>query len=160
MILGLRHYTQHHNVIPLLAKISTIQLGGPWYVVNKNELKQSGFEYQKPQMIKDVPTYTDWFEYYFEGVDSVCIYPFGEISENWNHIEKLREKIYDLSRAHLSEEVEEYVESLKVMREQMSQIQESSEALDKLLEDLDLMNPDLEELLLPKIYEEHGFGDK
>lgn len=153
IILGLRHYVQHHNVLPLLIKMSAINEGGPWYVINKNELRLDTFEYNEPQMIRSVEEYSPWFDYYYEGVNNICIYPFETVSENWAELESLREDIYDLARTHLQEEIEEYVEQLSVLEGVREDIRTESEEFDELIEQIDGITPELRELLSPELYD-------
>ncbi len=37
--------------------MSTIREGGPWYVINQNELRLDSFEYREPQMVREVREY-------------------------------------------------------------------------------------------------------
>lgn len=152
-VLGLRHYIQHHNIIPLLIKLSTIREGGPWYVINKRELRLDNFEYNQPQMVRDVPEYDDYFNYYFESVDGICIYPFQIIGSNWSDVEALREDIYELARAHLFDEISEYVNQLEELEVYREVIKEEEESMKELLEQMNGVTPELRELLTPEIYD-------
>jgi len=154
-ILGLRHYVQHHNILPLLVRISSLTDDGPWYVINKRELELDDFEYREPQLVRDIGNYEDWFNYYFETVDDVCIYPFAIIEQNWSEIETLREDIYQLARDHLEEEIYEYIQQLEELIEVRGELREKHEIVDQLIEQVGgAITPELRELLEPEIYDE------
>lgn len=154
IILGLRHYVQHHNILPLLVGISSLTKEGPWYVINKRELKLDSFEYREPQLVTDIGDYDPWFDYYYEGVEGICIYPFYTIQENWTEVEDLRNDIYTLARECLDEEIEEYIEQLEELVEVREELREDHDIVDELLEEAGPgITPELRELLEPELYD-------
>ncbi|WP_127341326.1 hypothetical protein [Halorubrum sp. 48-1-W] len=154
IILGLRHYVQHHNILPLLIGMSSLTEDGPWYVINKRELRLDDFEYREPQLVLDIDDYDRWFNYYFEGVDGVCIYPFYIIESNWKEIQLLREDIYELARDLLSEEIEEYIQQLKDLISVREELREKHDSVDELLSAVGKdITPELRELLEPEVYD-------
>jgi hypothetical protein len=133
--------------------MSSLTREGPWYVINKRELRLDDFEYREPQMVIDIDDYDSWFNYYYEGVDGICIYPFGRIQQNWSEIESLRDDIYGLARNNLSDEIEEYVEQLEELIEVREGLRDRHESVDELLSEVGgAITPELEELLEPEIY--------
>jgi len=153
VMLGLRHYVQHHNILPLLIKMSAFERTGPRYVINKRELRLDSFQYQEPQMVREVPDYDDWFDYYYEGVDGICIYPFEQVEACWEEVEELREDIYELGRIHLDEEIDEYIERLSELQELRERMREEYEEIDDILDQVGDITPELEELLQPEIHD-------
>ncbi|MFD1634642.1 hypothetical protein ACFSBJ_13005 [Haloplanus ruber] len=127
---------------------------GPWYVINKRELRLDDFEYREPQLVMDIGNYDPWFDYYYEGVEEICIYPFHTIHRNWREVESLREDIYELARTHLAEEIEEYVERLEELTEVRDELRGQIDAFDELIEEVgETIIPELRELLQPDIYD-------
>lgn len=154
IILGLRHYVQHHNILPLLVGMSSLTKDGPWYVINKRELKFDDFEYREPQLGIDIEDYDPWFDYYYEGVDDICIYPFFTIEQNWSEVETLRENIYELARELLSDEIEEYIAQLEELTEVREELREKHDSVDKLISEVGgAITPELRQLLEPEIYD-------
>lgn len=152
VMLGLRHYVQHHNILPLLIRISAFERSGPQYVINKRELRLDSFEYREPQMVRDVEEFDDWFDYYYEGVDGICIFPFEQAESCWVEIEELRDDVYELGRTHLDEEIDEYVEQLSELQDVRQRLRDEHEEMDELLSNNEI-TPELEELLQPVIHE-------
>lgn len=154
IILGLRHYVQHHNILPLLVGMSNLTSEGPWYVINKRELRFDDFEYREPQLVVDIGAYDSWFDYYYEEVEGICIYPFSTIRENWAEVEELRDDIYTLAREHLDEEIQEYIQQLEELVEVREELREEQDIVDELLEEAGPgITPELRELLEPEIYD-------
>lgn len=153
VLLGLRHHVQHQNIIPLITRISSVQAGGPWYVVSKKELKRADFEYQKPQMTIELEDREDWFDYFYDHSDRKLVYPFHDACKNWSEIESLREDIYELARDLLQEEISEYVQQLKSLEETRQRISEKEEVMSDILETDQNLTPEISELLTEDIYE-------
>jgi hypothetical protein len=121
------------------------------------------FEYREPQMVIDLPDFDDWFNYYYEGVEGVCIYPFEVLDRNWGSVESLREDIYELARENFQSEIEQYVEELSVLLETREELREEEEVIDEMIRQVPGITPELHELLHPELYSqlvEEGGGEE
>ena len=154
VILGMRHYVQHHNILPIIIKMSSISEERPRYAISKQELEMADFDYRIPQMTLDLSHYDDGFNYYFEAVDEVVIYPFMEISRNWEEVESLREDVYELARSHLEEEIEEYVDQLRELMRMQEKLRKEHEEMAELIDMAGILTPELDELLTPELYDQ------
>ena len=152
-VFGMRHYVQHHNILPVLVKMSSLSDGFPKYAINKMELKMGDHDYQVPSMVADEDDYETGFDYYYEFVEDICIYPFEVIAENWGEVESLRDDVYGLVRTHLSEELEEYLEQLQTLMEHRQIIRERHDEIDDLIEEMGDITPGLREILTPELHD-------
>lgn len=105
VVYGLRIYIQKENVLPLLIKQTNHSEEDPYFVLNKQELHVEN-KYRG-----------NGLEHHYGHIEGSYIRPFKQIRNNWPAIEALREHVLYLLDKFMGEEIEEYKERLRELRE-------------------------------------------
>ncbi|WP_144060769.1 hypothetical protein [Salinarchaeum sp. Harcht-Bsk1] len=93
-LLGLRHYVQHENVLPLQPRTSTVE-GESELVVLLDDL----------EMQED---YQDGFEAHYGHLEKPYCVPINEIETNWPHVEDFFDETIELLNTEFEPEFGEY----------------------------------------------------
>lgn len=110
-VLGLRHYIQHENILPLVIWQSEHSDRSPAYALNKEEIEMG-------------EGYNEGFEYHYGNINGPVVFPFEIIYRNWPVVRVLRERIRHLLKTYHSSELLEYKQRLKEMQERWDEIAE------------------------------------
>mgnify|MGYP000524840272 CR=1 FL=1 len=107
-------------------------------------------------MVIDVSEYDDGYNYFYEHVDNICVYPFQIISGNWPEVEELRNQVYEIVRTTLGEELSEYMEQLRELKQVREELQNEHDFVDEMLQEMEGEGvlPSIRELFPPEIYEQ------
>lgn len=109
-LLGLRHYIQHENVLPLKPYTSSIDRESQ-LVVLLNEIEIPG-------------GYQDGFQAHYGHLDSAYCIPLDQIEENWPHVQDLFRDTTEVLTDEFEPEIEEYtnlVEDIESLTEEVHQ---------------------------------------
>jgi hypothetical protein len=109
-LLGMRHYVQHENVLPLQPYSSSIDRESK-LVILLNDL-------EKPE------GYHDGFEAHYGHLDKAYCIPINEVKKNWPHVQELFESTISILMEEFEIELEEYsnlIESVESLTEEIHQ---------------------------------------
>ncbi|WP_148680427.1 hypothetical protein [Halovivax ruber] len=139
----------------MLVKNSTFSKSFPRYAINVDDLHMDGNSYRLPQMVIDIGEHNDGYDYFYESVDDICIYPFEIIAENWDDVVDLRDDVYAIVRMTLQEELDEYVEQIRELKRVREELRDEHEIFDDMLQELENEGvlPSMRELLTPEIHD-------
>jgi hypothetical protein len=104
VVLGLRTYIQHEDILPLLVKFSEHSDETPLYVLNPEELHMG-------------QGYNEGFEHHYGHLDNPHLRPFAQVEENWPAVIALYEAVRSRIKRYLGEDLQEYEERLEELEE-------------------------------------------
>lgn len=103
ILLGLRHYVQHENVLPLQPHNSSLERQSRLVVLLSDLSMQDGYQ--------------DGFEAHYGPLDDPYCQPISLVDDNWPHVEALFEDTMEVIQSQSEEELEEYQQLLERVEE-------------------------------------------
>lgn len=110
VLLGMRHYVQHENVLPLQPYSSSINKESKLVILLSD--------------LEKLEEYQDGFEAHYGHLDKAYCVPINEVEKNWPHVQELFEETAKVLTEEFEIELEEYsnlIESVESLTEDIHQ---------------------------------------
>jgi len=108
-VLGLRHYAQHTNIIPVTIYSSNLE-NNRKIAIDIDDLRLQN------------NSYDNGFEHHYGHIEDAYMFPIPIIKDNWQDVEAMNAGIKQCIEEDVGEEIQDYYEEVERYRELMDEI--------------------------------------